>query len=698
MNLAGVNYNRQFPLTDPNATCEPPEKIIRSQYQSEQNNEMDPNQMLDPLETAIHDDYIIIDHTKENIDPDDDQSLFGNDYSDENPTYTPPKPPKLPVPSPSDTESDENEELPTEALSPAISFQDEIQMEPIKTWITSLLDKVLDDVWRKVHKPKRWKKSNPSEWKVNIAKKRRAEGNTYTIKNKLRAAKMPRSVDCICQKFFTATLCICVDVILDAISKRDSLGCYSSEDKRGKREPINKTNAEDVKFVKEHIESFPVMESHYTRKDTLRKYLDSTLNIKKMYLLYTEKCKEHNRKPVSENKYRRIFVFLYSKKDQCLICVNYAKSDSEKKKCLQESYEEHRKRNQVCQEAKKLDKEKANEDKTFMSVTMDLQAILQIPKGAVGQLYYVRKLVVYNLTIFESPLPNNAYCLCWNEIHGKKGSCEIGTCLYYYLSNCLPSEVNHITIFSDTCGGQNRNQFISALLLWAVHKIDHLNIIEQKFLESGHTYMEADSMHSAIESASKNVDITSMSDWKNVFRRARRQKVKTVNNTKYTIEPYQVKEMKYGDFFNIKKLADSIMKNKTTDTDGNSVKWLKIKRIKYVKGKKDSIFFNYDLSEEFKCLRISNNSTLTAAKRPLTRSKRSIPSLSNEELPDTLQKLYNTVLPISEKKKKDLIKMCKEDIFPEELHSWINNLKTAENLLDRLPDAAVEDSDDEEDA
>jgi len=47
-------------------------------------------------------------------------------------------------------------------------------------------------------------------------------------------------------------------------------------------------------------------------------------------------------------------------------------------------------------------------------------------------------------------------------------------------------------MFSDMCGGQNRNQNIAAVLLYVVQSIDHINAIEQKFLEKGHrpTYME----------------------------------------------------------------------------------------------------------------------------------------------------------------------------------------------------------------
>jgi len=58
----------------------------------------------------------------------------------------------------------------------------------------------------------------------------------------------------------------------------------------------------------------------------------------------------------------------------------------------------------------------------------------------------------------------------------------------------LPDSVDEVIIYSDTCGGQNRNRHMAALLLYAV-QMTKLKIINQKFLERGHTYMEVDSMH-----------------------------------------------------------------------------------------------------------------------------------------------------------------------------------------------------------
>lgn len=45
-------------------------------------------------------------------------------------------------------------------------------------------------------------------------------------------------------------------------------------------------------------------------------------------------------------------------------------------------------------------------------------------------------------------------------------------------------------------------------MLYPVNNIDHLKIIDMKFMESGHSYLEADSMHSTIERTKKHKKFT----------------------------------------------------------------------------------------------------------------------------------------------------------------------------------------------
>lgn len=71
----------------------------------------------------------------------------------------------------------------------------------------------------------------------------------------------------------------------------------ANKDPRGFNAPPNKTPAEMIEDVREHIKSFPTMTSHYVRKSVKREYLDCKLSVPKMYKLYLEQCNEREKKP-----------------------------------------------------------------------------------------------------------------------------------------------------------------------------------------------------------------------------------------------------------------------------------------------------------------------------------------------------------------------------------------------------------------
>ncbi|CAH0723007.1 unnamed protein product, partial [Brenthis ino] len=561
--------------------------------------------------------------------------------------------------------------------------QNKVQYHESMVVVEEILTELFKKSWLLIEPSKRWRKSNPNNWARNVAKKRRADGLPYQIKAKSRPAK-----------------------------KRNDLNCFDAKDRRGAHEPVNKTKPDIIQGIRKHIESFPCMAAHYSKKDTQRKYLDKNLNIRKMHLLYRDECLKNGSEPASEITYRRIFSkeynlsFFVPRKDQCLVCTNYAQAETEKKRELEDAYNAHQERKKICNREKEKDKVRSNTDEHFSSVTFDLQSVLQIPSCDVGLLYYSRKLCVYNLTIYEAALPNNAYCFSWSEVNGRKGSSEIGSILLHYFSNCVPENIKEISLFSDTCGGQNRNQYVSALLLWAVQKINNLRVIEQKFLESGHTQMEADSMHSSIESAKKNNSVFSMMDWISIFKRARRRQTIKVDGKIIIREPYRVKEFKFDEFFDLKHLANTLMKNRTKDDKGKQVQWLKIKRIRYVKGQDRKIFFNYDMSDNFNFIEIQEKSTSSTFQSGLNhaystrnkkRSTENYLAAVNLQFPDQLNRLYQEQLEISEAKKKDLISLCNKLIIPEELHGWFISLKTSKQIVDKLPEPAVDEVESGED-
>lgn len=60
----------------------------------------------------------------------------------------------------------------------------------------SALQEILNNMWKKVKPMKRWRKSNPESWAVNVAKRRRADGLPYKSRSNERPAKIPKDINC----------------------------------------------------------------------------------------------------------------------------------------------------------------------------------------------------------------------------------------------------------------------------------------------------------------------------------------------------------------------------------------------------------------------------------------------------------------------------------------------------------------------
>ena len=173
----------------------------------------------------------------------------------------------------------------------------------------------------------------------------------------------------------------------------------------------------------------------------------------------------------------------------------------------------------------------------------DLEKVLTSPDTNAGPMYYSRKLNTFNLSVFDLATKDGTYYL-WDETCGKRESCEIGTCLYKQIA-ALPSNKKHVILYSDSCQGQNRNQFITTALAHALSRNRNLLSIEQKFLEPGHTYNECDSIHSSVEQNKKHASVYAPQDWANIIRTARKRQK----------QPYTVVPLDHTDFYDFKKPA-----------------------------------------------------------------------------------------------------------------------------------------------
>lgn len=498
----------------------------------------------------------------------------------------------------------------------------------------------------------------------------------------------------VCQKFFCFVFQKSQCFVDSAAKLKTNSGAtvYVEHRNVGKS-PSNKTSELARRHVISHIDSFPRVPGHYVRQQSKREYLSPDLNMAVMYRLYTEKYED----PVSYEVYRRIFTthepplsMHTPKKDKCTLCMQFHdRNDPTIDDALSQKYHKHKEREQASLALKKATMN--SPDVTKRTITFDLEAILMVPQASNSELFYKRKISIYNFTIYDSL--SNGFCYMWDEMNGKKASSEIFTCLYRYISE-LPNTVTHLTTWSDTCSGQNRNKFLLAAMVFAVNSPNtHVNLIDIIYLESGHSYMECDSMHSKIEKAKKNKRIYIPSEMRMIVEQARMKP-----------KPFNVNVLNFNEFWDFKTLFTETIKNSTLTSNGEKVEYLKIKWFRFQRDSEE-VLFKYNYDDDFKSIPYSKDpQIINPPKRQ--RRKKNIPSASasasdNQNKPSAvpminipqsvrskklrLRQLYFNKFPISVAKKKDLVKLLKDGVIPPIYADYFNSLEAHKSVKDSFP-------------
>ncbi|PSN54975.1 hypothetical protein C0J52_02354 [Blattella germanica] len=478
---------------------------------------------------------------------------------------------------------------------------------------------------------------------TNNTKKARTQSFTYFFRIEKESVR-------VCKKYFRDTLQVS-DGRIHAVCSKDDI--HAALDGRGHRAPTNKIDTSDVE---RHISSFPAYTSHYTRNhNPNRKYLHPDLTIKKMYNMYVLQCQAENKQPVKEKMYYHVFSTNYNlhfkqpAKDTCQYCdvlqMKISCAQPDEKKHFEHEKELHLRKAQKARDSLKADQELAkNNDETYI-FTFDLQKALPFPKLSTSVAYYKRNLYVYNFGCHAFN-DNQGHMYVWPETEGSRGSQEVAACLKKHI--VLNANTHkHITMYSDSCTGQNRNSktvlSMAKLVQSACIKAE---IIDLKFLVSGHSYLPNDSDFGVVENKGrKTTNIFRPDDWYDVIRQSKSK------------NPFVVTEMKREEFLSTKPLEDAVTIRKKT-LDGTAVNWMDMRWIRLDRLKPYIIQYKTTFSEDMSFFEIDIKKKTVG--RP--------PTLStiNQNV------LYPTVRPVTKAKKQDMMSLLK--YIPPLNHNYYKQL------------------------
>lgn len=465
----------------------------------------------------------------------------------------------------------------------------------------------------------------------------------------------------VCRTYFLNTLNISQTSVRFALKKRMRSGIVTP-DERGKHEPSNKMGVDDRNAIREHIQKFPCIESHYSRNKSSRKYLGSHLNITRMYQCF---CEEMLEKGMEKNNipkqwiYSEIFntefnlSFKEPGNDTCDQCDEYAiklkeSISIEERHQLEEIYENHLLDADKRYEMKRNDKRFVTNDTKVIMV--DLQKCLPTPLLKNAQSFYSLKLWTFNYTLYDAS-QMSASCFMWDESIAGRGGNEMASCMLKYSMN-LSRNIEHLIVWSDNCPSQNRNLQMIMCYFLIMQLKPEMRCIEHKYLLRGHTHMEVDTIHARIEKTLRNTpafSIVTPWDWQQLVRLCGPK-----------IEVSEMETIDFKDFNELHNSAKSLLHSNKKTREGQTFLISKIVHMKFLSETPGVLYYKTNFSQnEFEEV-------------DFNRPNRRLSLRGNDNRPMSLKPLRNTLRLISTKKYNDLQKLLKW--IPKRFHDYFKNL------------------------
>lgn len=145
---------------------------------------------------------------------------------------------------------------------------------------------------------------------------------------------------------------------------------------------------------------------------------------------------------------------------------------------------------------------------------------LALPSIHTGEVFYMHQLRLYVFGIHKCRT-NEVHMYCWPETVAHRGSDEVISCLAHYFQS-LPTGVTTVSLFSDGCGGQNKNSNVLHFLVSLVW-LGRFQHIRHFFPVRGHSFLPNDRDFGCTEQKKKVERVYTPEGWHDVIHSARRR-------------------------------------------------------------------------------------------------------------------------------------------------------------------------------
>lgn len=303
----------------------------------------------------------------------------------------------------------------------------------------------------------------------------------------------------VCKKFFLHLTKFSVERIRHVLKVLTS-DSHFGEKRGGDRLSYKSTDKKNS--VRQYIGSLKAEESHYNRLKSKRLYLQSGISIRKLHEAYNNSASPSLK--VSATMFRNIFCgefnigFKSPASDICGFCTmlnNKIKSSVPPEKT---NYMLKKRVHKVRAQAF-YDLLKETNDYE-LTICFDMQQVQPLPRTPIQEAFYKRQLGFYNICITDVKTSHPVFFV-WTEEQAGRGSTEVGSALINYLQSIDLSQIIHLRLFSDGCGGQNKNNHVLHAIMhfMATQDIHALKKISLTFPVRGHSYLPADRCFGRVE-------------------------------------------------------------------------------------------------------------------------------------------------------------------------------------------------------